>query len=277
MSFIDDILDFAAPVVGLFTGSGIVSSLVRTATAGFVLHQVVNSVTPSNAATANNTASTATTVDPGVTQQIGANTANNIPVVYGRAVLGGKVFDAQISANNSTMWFALVISECTSRFGIDGTLYPRATFENVYWNGQRCVFSLDDKVSVTSLVDDSSGTTQDLTAAGSAVSPLKIYLYNNGSKRSTIVRSMWSPGYNSGDGVTPWATNIMPGWTDAHTADELIFAIVQVTYNKQLSMTGLADVKFDITNSLSQPGDAIYDYMLSTRYGAGINAANISI
>ena len=69
----------------------------------------------------------------------------------------------------------------------------------------------------------------------------------------------------------------MPNWTTAHTADELVFAIVEVTYNKAVGVTGLGTLQFDVSNPIYQPGDAIKDYMINARYGAGINSTIITV
>jgi hypothetical protein len=281
MSFLDDIVEFAAPVLDFFTG-GTVGTIIQTAAAGFALNQIVNSVSP---APANNSSpsggggtSGATTVDPGVRQQIPASTANSIPVVYGHATLGGKIFDAVISDDNSTMWFAMAICERTTEYTLAGEWRHAIAFENVYWNGQRCVFQGDgDYNTVITLVDDKSGKSTDISNSND--SPLKIYMYNRGSRYSTITRTHWNPGdgyYGGGDGRGPWAMNVMPNWTANHTADDLVFAIVRVKYNKALGFTGLGDVQFEVTNAISQPGDVLFDYMINPRYGAGINAADIA-
>jgi hypothetical protein len=50
----------------------------------------------------------------------------------------------------------------------------------------------------------------------------------------------------------------------------LVFALVRVEYNKERNVTSLGDIQFKLTNTLSQPGDVVNDYMKNTRYGAGI-------
>jgi hypothetical protein len=274
MSFLDDIVDVATSVVGFIGGWG----TVATVAASYVLHEVTNSTkpAPANDSPSSGGGGAASTVDPGVRQQIAANSANKIPVVYGHAILGGKVFDAVISDDNTTMWFALAICEKTREFTLANEWVHGVAFENIYWQGKKCVFGYgsSDYNSVTALADVGSSTTQDISNGGD--SPLKIYLYNNGSNGTTVLRQFWSPGNSTGDGQGPRAMDIMPNWTEAHTANELVFAIVQIKYNKTLGITGLGDLKFEITNPLNQPGDVLFDYMTNTRYGAGIDAADIA-
>ena len=276
MSFIDDIVDFGTK---LFDG-GVVGSLINTAIAGYTLSTVTNSITKNSADTTTNGTTSATTVDPGVKQQIAASTGNSIPVVYGEAYLGGRIFDAYMSADNTTMWFAIAISEATYRFTINGEYVGNTKFEGVYWNGQRCIFGLGgtDTSAVTALYDEGSGTTTSLYDSTTYSYPLHIYLYNRGSNYTTVVRDLWSPGegeVSGGEGRGRPAKDIMPHWTTKHTADELVFAIVRVTYNKSLNLTGLGDVRFHIKNPLTRPGDVLWDYMLNTRYGAGLNASDV--
>jgi hypothetical protein len=67
----------------------------------------------------------------------------------------------------------------------------------------------------------------------------------------------------------------MPNWTANHDMTNLVFAIVKITYNKEKNVTGLGDMKFVLENSMSEPGDCLYDYMTNTRYGAGIASTEI--
>ena len=57
--------------------------------------------------------------------------------------------------------------------------------------------------------------------------------------------------------------------------NNLVFALFKVTYNKEQRVTSLGDIQFKLSNTLTQPGDVLYDYMTNTRYGAGIAARDI--
>jgi hypothetical protein len=274
MSWLTDIVKVAVGAAAVVTGGW---TTVATVAAGWVLNQVTNS-TKADAAKGNTSSTSATTVDPGVRQQIDANSGNTIPVVYGRTILGGKIFDAYLSDDKLTMYFAIAICERTSEYTINGEWLRGIAFENVYWNGQRCIFGegSSNYAAVTALYDDGSGTTTSLIPDG-ATSPVSVYLYNKGGRGSTIIRSLWSGGSTNGDGSVPWASTIMPNWTDAHKATDLVMAVVKIKYNKALNVTGLGTWQFEVNNPLNRPGDVLYDYMLNTRYGAGINAAEISV
>jgi hypothetical protein len=67
----------------------------------------------------------------------------------------------------------------------------------------------------------------------------------------------------------------MPGWDSAKTMDQLIFAVVELTYDKTKGVTALGKWNFEITNTMTQPGDCLYDYMTNTRYGVGIDPGAI--
>jgi hypothetical protein len=56
---------------------------------------------------------------------------------------------------------------------------------------------------------------------------------------------------------------------------DLVFAVVQLTYDSGKGVTALPTMTFDISNSISNPGEVWQDYMTNTRYGAGILAANL--
>jgi hypothetical protein len=270
--FFESIVDGATTIFG---GDGIGANLARTALAGYALNEITNSLNPPDANEAAKDPTNAAAVDKGVRQQVDASTDNRVPVVYGSAYTGGKIFDAWMTEDSTTMYFALAICEVTGQFDIQGTYLNKIKFDAVYWNNSRVVFDIDN-TTVLSLYDESSQSTVDLGGMSDASGGLiKIYLYNQGSRFSTITTDRWSPGstYPSG---TALAYDVMPNWTTAHTADNLVFAVVKVVYNKDKNVTGLGDLKFRVTNPMNNPGDVIYDYMTNTRYGAGILPADIN-
>lgn len=273
MSFLQDIIDVGSEIFG---GDGIGSTLAKTAIAGFALNQLTNSTSPQDANAAASDPTNAAAVDKGVRQQSDASTDNRIPVVYGNAFLGGKVFDAYMTEDATTMYFAIAICERTSEFTINGEWLRGIRFNAVYWNNSRIVWDTD-YTTVRGLYDEASGNSVDLGGlTGPSGGLIKIWLYNKGSMYSTRTADTWSPGspYPSGNA---YAYNVMPNWTVNHTCDDLVFAIVRVVYNKEKNITGLGDLKFNIYNPLTQPGDVIYDYMLNARYGAGLGYEDINL
>jgi hypothetical protein len=59
--------------------------------------------------------------------------------------------------------------------------------------------------------------------------------------------------------------------------NELVFALVKVTYNAEKNITNLPDFKFALSNTLTKPGDCLYDFMTNSRYGSGIPASEINV
>jgi hypothetical protein len=82
-------------------------------------------------------------------------------------------------------------------------------------------------------------------------------------------------GYSNGSLLAAYA--LMPNWGTDHTMNDLVFALVRVDYNKEKNVTGLGTIDFKMKNTMTQSGDVLYDYMTNTRYGAGIDPAEIYV
>lgn len=258
MSFLDTIVDYGKKAVGYIGDSGIGSTLARTAVLGLLLNQVNKSVNKDNQKPQ---AATTNLPDSFARAQVNPDTNNAIPVAYGTAFLGGSIVDAALTADNQTMWYALAIAEKTGPL-IDGT--PSVTtFEKIYWNENEVLFHTDG-VSVRAFIDADGNISTDPDSF------VKIYCYNNGS--SSPVLPVDYPGTQEFN-----AYQLFPNWTTAHTMDNLIFCLVKITYNKEKNLTELGNLSFKLKNTLTEPGDVLYDYMTNTRYGAGISLAEIYI
>jgi hypothetical protein len=256
MSFLDSIIDVGSSIWRSVTGPGTGAAIARAASLGLLLKEVTDSINKENQRP---TASRNNRPDPGVRLQVDPNPENAIPVVYGQAWLGGIVTDARMSANNQTMWFCITICEKTG-VKIDGS--PSViTFEEISWNGLKLTFK-SDGITALKVTDYEGNESTDIDGL------VRVYCYNNGSGSPVVPF-----GYTNNSLVS--ANGIMPSWTPEHTMDDLVFAIVRVDYNRDKNITALGDVKFKIKNTMSQPGDVIFDYMTNTRYGAGIPAEEI--
>jgi hypothetical protein len=266
MSFLDDIVDFASGAFSWFTGSSTTASLARTAITGYALRQVTNSINKENDAVV--TAERTPPVDPGVRLQVSPDPEHRIPVVYGTAYLGGIVTDAYLTdktdvtpgISNGWMYYVVTLCELT------GTKYSddqqtTFTFNNIYWDDSRIVFN-SDGITLNKLIDRDGNEDTELSGL------IKIYCYA-GSSSDPVVPT----GYTN-NGLTQ-AYNVMPGWTSSHVMSDLVFAIIRVEYNKDKGSTKLGNTIFQLTNSMTLAGDCLYDIMTSTRYGAGIPAAEI--
>ena len=265
MSFLDDIidvgssvLDFGKTAAGFLGGSGIGSVLARTAITGFALSQITKSINKTNEV------NTAPTPDPGVRLQIDPDPNNQIPVVYGQAVLGGVVTDASLTDDNLTMYYCITLCEKTGNTNLGAGAASEFTFKEIYWDGNRLVFDAADGVTVTGFVDSAG------TLCSTISGQVKVYCYGGGSS-STYQKS--PTGFTVAN--TTNAYNIFPNWTSNHAMTNLVFAIVRVDYSAEKNVRGLADMKFKIANSMSLAGDVLYDYMTNTRYGAGIPSTEI--
>jgi hypothetical protein len=261
MSWLDDLIDVGSSVLDFFTGNSIGANIAKTAVTGYALNKVTASINKDNEKPAE--------PDPGVRLQVDPDTEHRIPVVYGTTHIGGIVTEALLSTNNQTMWFVLTICEKTGNTGLGAGAASTFTFKNIYMADQKLNFDADGITVASSLTRDGVVNT---TLDGL----VKVYCYA-GSSANPVVPT----GYTNG-GLTPAYTVLQNAgipsalrWTSTDTMNDLVFAIVEITYNKDKSVTGLPQVTFEIANSMTQAGDCIFDYMTNTRYGAGIPAGEI--
>jgi hypothetical protein len=64
-------------------------------------------------------------------------------------------------------------------------------------------------------------------------------------------------------------------WNSKKQMTNCAFCIVKLTYNRDLNVTGLEQIKVQVNNSRKKPGDCIYDYLNSSVYGCAIPAYQI--
>lgn len=184
--------------------------------------------------------------DPGVRITLSPDTNNRLPVLYGKAFTSGPIIDAAIKNSNDTMVYCIALSEKTDT----GTF----SVGNIYLNDARLVFSGN---TVTSHVDPNG--TSDTTLYSSNV---RVNVYAGGNSSSDQIYPT-TPTLN--------AYSIMPHWGAAtHTANAMVYALVEIDYDPQNGLTGLPPMTFEMTNSVKNPGDVLNDYLLNTRYGASI-------
>lgn len=258
MSFIDDIIDFGKDLLG---GNNIWGTIATTIATGYALNKVTSSINKTNSLPST---ATATPLEPdrGVRLQVNPDPQHKIPVVYGSAHLGGIITDAQIANNNTTMYYCLAISEKTGS-KVSDTFPSEFRFEDIYWNDQRIVFK-EDGITAAYSVD------RDSNIDYSIADLVKIYCYN-GSSTLPVAPDNYS------NSSLPSAYSIFPGWTSSHMMTGLIFAVVRVDYSREKNVTNIPTISFHVTNSMTLPGDCLYDYMTNTVYGAGIPVEEINI
>lgn len=257
MSFFDSLLDIGGKVWDFATKTDIGKGLTQSIIAGYTLNKVSKSIEKENQRTE---VTETKQTDFGVREQVDPDVDNIIPVVYGTAFVGGVVTDAVLSADNKTMFYCLTLCEKTG--DLMSTSQPsRITIERVYWNTNEIVFN-SDGITAKQLKSDDGVTDDKINGL------VKVYLFNDGSNSPT-----GPAGYT---GNTQPAQNIFPGWTSTHLMSGLVFAIVVVTYDREKGTTGLGRMEFKVRNTMTKAGDVLYDYMTNTRYGAGLDPAEIN-
>jgi hypothetical protein len=268
ISFIVNFLIFFTICTNAYAGGFIVSALISEAFAATVAGQVlafaINMVASSIiskvfAPDLPNQGAQQALPNPGNPQQLPPAGDNKLPVVYGTGYVGGIITDLSITSNNQTIYWVFALSEVTNTE--TGGTPDTFTFGNIYWGGKLCIFSTSDATQVTGLKDESTGVIQDVTGY------MNIYLYKNGSS---------NPVNTSSSAITVMsASDLVYKWDSTKLMSNTAFAIIKLTYNSDRNLTSLNQTRFQLTNSRKAPGDCIYDYLTSTRYGAALETTQI--
>lgn len=251
MSFIQKIGGLAKQAFGFLRSDGIGSTLARTALLGYALNRAQKSIAK---------ASQATQPDPGVEVTLNPDPNYRIPVLYGSGFVEGKITDAVLANNNTTMWICYTLCEKTGNL-IDGTP-STITFNEIYYNNLRLGFR-DDGITSSFIWDDSDASSDVWDGL------IQVYPFVGGSENPVSISS-------ESNSNTQNAYDLFPGWTSANQMEDLVFCIVKINYNKFRKLTNISPLKVKLTNTMSQPGDVMYDYMTNTRYGAGIPVEEIN-
>ena len=200
-----------------------------------------------------------TAQDPGVRIQFPPATNNKVPIVYGSANTKGVVTDARISNENKTMTYVLVLSEKTQT----GTF----SIGDIYWNDQKLVFNgtAGSEHIVASSIDQNGAGDSNSNFSGL----IRVRVYSG----SVDAANQIFPPQSTGNTVNARTTL---GETDTnYVMNDLVFAVVQIDYSSEKGVTGLAQVTFQVNNTLKNPGLVWYDFITSERYGAGIAASQV--
>jgi hypothetical protein len=244
----------AAQVFGLVAGTW------AAAAVAFAINMVASAIiaraffTPEQPSTGEFAAAGASP-NPGNRVQAPPATDNKLPVVYGAAWLGGTQIDLSITENNQELYYVLALCEVTG----NGT--DTITFGDIYYGGKKVTFDTTNTWEVKTLTDESTGTEQAIDGK------IEIYLYRNGSYTPTNSTT-------SAVGVMSSA-GLVYQWDGSKLMTNCAFAIVKLTYNQDLGITGLAQTRFQVTNSRHKPGECFLDYMTNTVYGGAIPLAQI--
>lgn len=188
---------------------------------------------------------------------------NRIPVAYGQSFTGGVITDAFLSPDRKKLWFCIVLSEKTGPKISDGR-DSEFTIRRLLYNDQRVILQ-NDGITFDRLQNISTAA-EDTNVRGL----IKVWCFDGNSATPRRIGAGTQP--------TLPAWQVMPGWNQTNNQmNGLVFAIVSVEYNAQKGVTQLEDLQFALFNSMTLPGDVIFDYMTSERYGAGIKVEDINV
>ena len=262
MSWFDDLVGAGKSLLGgavdFFGSNSLGSNLAKTALMGYTVNRVNNTVNKDNRGAAERAA--VAPVDAGVRLQTPPAGDFKLPVVYGSATLSGAISDAELTSDNQNMYFALTLCELTGNLLSTGSA-STFKFNDVYLNDNRVIFNADG-ITVDYTIDREGN--QDISARNL----VKVYCFAGNSDTPVV------PEYYSNGALVP-AYQIMPSWTSSWSMTDSVFAIVKLTYSRDKGVSRLPTMKFTVTNSMSLPGDCIFDYMSNTRYGAAIPTGDI--
>jgi len=258
MSFLDTLSDLAGSIGSFLGSNSVAANLAKTALLGLAINRLNSNV---NRDSQRPGASENNRPDPGVRLQVDPNPETRIPIVYGTAYLGGIITDIQLTTANRDLYAVFTISEVTG-VKLSDSQASEFSFGRILLNDQRVVFKANG-VTVDYTVDRDGNVDRSLDGL------CEIRCYRNGSSNNVAPQ-----GYTLGS-IVP-ATTYVPGWTANHTMTGLVFGVVKLTYDRERGVTRIPTVTWQVTNSMTKPGDVLLDYMTNTRYGAGIAAGEIA-
>jgi len=195
--------------------------------------------------------------------QLAPDTGNRIQVVYGDVFTSGPVCDANISNENQTMHYFIVLSEKTD----SGTFAIGS--QGIFFGDKKCTFGSGASAHICVSSFDRNGT-----AGNNLANLLRVRVYAGGTAASNQIFPV--PG---GSVTAVDATTMMPHWdnTTNYKGTDLVFAMVELDYDAEQSVYNLEPLTFHLTNSLKNPGDVAADYMTNSVYGAGIANSSIDL
>jgi len=250
--------EVAGGIKDLFTGQafggGVAGALAGVAAAGITAYAVGKLLAPSPPSPP---------PDRGQALQLAPSQDLYIPVLYGHSTFAGIITDCVQSNSNDLMTYCVTLCEQTGNLLSTGA--PSSyTFNKIYWNDLIVNFQ-SDGVTLASTTDRTGYV--DTKLAGL----VKIYCYVGGSAATNQVAPVGTTLAS-----TIAATSLVPTWDSTFQMNNLIFFIVQVTYNLSAGATGIPNMSVTLTNSMNAPGDVFYDYMTNSVYGCGIPSTMIA-
>lgn len=250
--------------VGSIIVAAVVSSAFAATAAGVAIAMAINMViaavvskaffSPSQPDMGGIGGGSGSSPNPGNRQQIAPATDNKLPIVYGKAYVGGIITDLSITSNNQDLYYVLSLCEVTNTN--PGQTADSISFGDVYFGGKKVLFQSNGYV-VRGLMDESTGII-DPTVDGK----LAFYFYSNGSYSPTnqslnAIQVMQAPG-------------LVYTWDNSKLMTNCAFVILKMTYSQTANLRGIEQTKFQVINTRSSTGDCFSDYLTNTRYGGAI-------
>ena len=192
--------------------------------------------------------------DPGVKVQVNPSTDNKVPVFYGKNLTGGIIVDAGISNQNDTMTYVIVFGEQT-----DSGTY---TVGKQFRGDQQLVFGSGASSHIVQSVIDANASSTNKVAG-----KMRCRIYAGGTAASNQIFPT--------TGTPVAATTLLTTITATTSYEKLVFAVFQMDYDQEERLTGLGSYTAEMTNSLSEPGAVLSDFLLNSRYGAGLTTAEV--
>ena len=201
--------------------------------------------------------------NPGTRIQLAPDTGNKIQVVYGDVVTSGPICDANISNQNQTMHYFIVLSEETDA----GTFSIGS--QGIRFGDKKLFFGTGASAHTVVSTFDANGT-----STTNWNGKIRVRVYAGSTQAADQIFPV------PGGGVTAVAaTTMMPHWTDTtnYAGTGLVFAMVEIDYDAEQGLVNMDAMTFNLVNSLKSPGNVVIDYMTNDRYGAGISNTIIDI
>ena len=193
--------------------------------------------------------------DPGVKVQLEPSTDNKVPVFYGTNLTSGLITDAGISNSNKTMTYVIVLGEET-----DSGTYTVGTQYRGDWE-LNFGTTTGTRHIVQSITDANATSATDITGK------MRCRIYAGGTASGNQIFPLID---------TPVAATTLLSTIDGDTSYEgLAYAVFQMDYDQENGLTALGQYTAEITNDLNEPGAVLTDYLLNSRYGAGLSASDI--
>ena len=225
--------------------------------------------------------------------QLPPATNNKLPVVYGVQYVSPVIVDALLSTDQQVMWYVLAFSETTDSGDI--------TFGDILWDDKLLIFNDQNPSEITSwYVPATAGGAEANTRVTGVAGKIGMWFYNNGSSNETTHRcfanngdsNVFSQQKSNIDAISVLNDGQIPPeirWTAENLMSNTVFAICRVNYDSNHGVTQIGQIKAEIQNTLGTgqnaagdqianmgPGSVIKDYLLNSRYGCGLDIANIN-